>query len=185
MSLFTSLTSESLASAVNDLIKKNPLISDLTNKLNLVQTAITSASSDIKGAQDNILNQVQSVVQTTVQTEVAKAVGSVGTAEAIPPPDNTPLENAPPDNIPLENAPAENAPEEVGTAEQMGGGRSREKVYLDRPYSGQIYVTEVNKQQVYFIRLPNGEIQPLKTRARLTVPTRKGRAPKKAATRRR
>jgi hypothetical protein len=45
---------------------------------------------------------------------------------------------------------------------QTGGG-SYENVYLDRPYSGQIYVTEVNKQQLYFVRLPNGQFRPLST----------------------
>jgi len=199
-------------SAINDLIERHPLVSDLTDKLNLLQTALTSAASDIKGSQNELLDKIKEVVKTKVGTQPAqKKIGNAGVTgeiiqgspeEGILPSENVPAENVPVENVPAENVPAENVPaenvpaenynaslennpEEIGTAEQMGGSRSREKVYLDRPYSGQIYVTEVNKQQVYFIRLPNGEIQPLKTRARHHASTRKGRAPKKASTRRR
>jgi hypothetical protein len=226
-------------SAINDLIERHPLVSDLTDKLNLLQTALTSAASDIKGSQNELLDKIKEVVQTKVGTQPAqKKIRNDGvTGEIIqgspegeilypsaengpvenynPPTENNPTENYNSQNNPTENynsqnyptenvpsgnyynassennptenynAPSENYYEEVGNAEQRGGGRSREKVYLDRPYSGQIYVTEVNKQQVYFIRLPNGKIQTLNTRARHHVSTRKARAPKKASTRRR
>jgi hypothetical protein len=93
---------------------------------------------------------------------------------------------------------------------QSGGG-SHENVYLDKPYSGQIYVTEVNGDQLYFIKSPTGQFRPLNTytasstaRTRISArrakakktyhraarkprahSTRKRKQPKKALTRRR
>lgn len=65
---------------------------------------------------------------------------------------------------------------------QSGGG-SHENVYLDKPYSGQIYVTEVNGDQLYFIKSPTGQFRPLNTytassTARTRISARRAKAKK-------
>ncbi len=189
-----SLTSALMGKATGNMGMQS--LNNMKGQLNDVMNAVAGATQTIRNAQQDIISKITGVVDTKIQNALAtngtqqpvegeyENEGEYADGEEYY--DEEYNENGNPIYNDYEGENEEYYNEEDPSATGGGrkriqytgtlptaqsGGGSHENVYLDKPYSGQIYVTEVNGEQLYFIQTSKGQFRPLSTYTAARAPT--------------